>query len=90
MFSSSREEIETEKAERERTCEQHREELSEVENMLETSKNDLFTLRTDAIQQKEEQANQLKGEIAHIDQNISKGCFCYKYNIMNVFYIRFY
>lgn len=43
-----------------------------MENMLETSKNDLFTLKTDAIQQKEEQESQLRGEIAHIHQNISK------------------
>lgn len=71
-FLSSREEIEREKAEKETTCEQYREELAEVENMMETSKNDLFTLKTDAIQQKEEQENQLRDEIAHIDQNISK------------------
>lgn len=73
-FLFSKEEIEREKAQRKTTCGKYTEQLSEVEKMLETAKNDLFTLRTDAIQQREEQDNQLKGEIAHIEQSISK-CF---------------
>lgn len=74
MFSFSQNRIEKEKAKRQKACEQYREELSEVEKMLETSKNDLFTLRTDAIQQKEEKEKQLKGDINSIEQNISE---CY-------------
>lgn len=68
---SRKEKLEKEKLKIETTRKQYRDELSEVEKILETSNNELLTLRTDRIYQQQEQENQLKERISFIDENIS-------------------
>lgn len=64
--------MEEERAVKEANQQKYREEISKIENMLETAKNDLFNLKSDLMRQKEEHEAQLKAEIAQINDNLSK------------------
>lgn len=66
------ERIEAQRAARETKLQKYREELSKVENMLETSKNDLFHLKNDLMRQRDEQEEQLKAEVTRIDEDLGK------------------
>lgn len=67
--------MEEERAVKEANQQKYREEVSKIENMLETAKNDLFNLKSDLMRQKEEQEAQLKAEIAQLNENLSRRLF---------------